>query len=157
MIYLMVGIPGSGKSTYSKSLKKELQCEVISTDQVRNDHPDWDESKVWPEVYNRAANALKEKRDAIFDATNTTPKVRKRFVDEVQKHEVEVEMAAYFFDTPWEVCYERVLRRNEMPGERFLPPEVVESYGKSIIAPTLDEGFKFIKVIKDGKIVEEIA
>lgn len=156
MIYLLVGIPGSGKSTFCKKLKEELNCEVISTDQVRNEHPDWDESKVWPEVYQRAAKAVEEQRDAIFDATNTTPKVRKRFVDEVEKYGVRVKLSAYYFDTPWEVCYERVLVRNTLPGERFLPPEVVESYGKNIIKPTLDEGFEAIYVCKDNKIVEVI-
>ena len=43
-----------------------------------------------------------------------------------------------------------------MPGERYLPPEVVESYGKRVIKPTLDEGFEFIKIIKGGKIIKEV-
>ena len=43
-----------------------------------------------------------------------------------------------------------------MPGERYLPLEVVESYGKRVIKPTLDEGFVFIKTVKGGKIIEEV-
>ena len=156
MIYLMIGVPGSGKSTYSKQLKEELQCEIISTDNLRNIHPDWTETMIWPEVYRLNALALKEGRDAIYDATNATPKVRKRFVDEVEKHGVKVEMVAYYFDTPWEECQRRVIKRNDMPGERYLPPEVVESYGNTIIKPTLEEGFKFIRIVHNGEVVEEI-
>ena len=31
MIYMLSGITGSGKSSYAKKLKKELNCEVLST------------------------------------------------------------------------------------------------------------------------------
>lgn len=156
MIHLLVGIPGSGKSTYSKELKEILKCEVISTDNVRNMHPDWEEPLVWEHVYFLAAEALKNNIDVIFDATNPTVKVRRRFMDEVSKHNVTLNIGAYYFDTPWEECRDRVIKRNDMPGERFLPPEVVESYGKSITKPTFEEGFKFIKTIQYGKIVEEL-
>ncbi len=156
MIHLLVGVPGSGKSTFSKDLRKELNCDVISTDTVRNENPDWDEPKVWNEVYRRAAEALKKNIDVIFDATNPTEKVRKRFIDEVSKHDAEVVMGAYFFDTPWEECQRRVIVRNTMPGERYLPPEVVESYGRSVTVPKLEEGFKFVKLIRLNKVVEVI-
>ena len=66
MIHLLVGIPGSGKSTYSKELKEILKCEVISTDNVRNMHPDWEEPLVWEHVYFLAAEALKNNIDVIF-------------------------------------------------------------------------------------------
>ena len=33
---------------------------------------------------------------------------------------------------------------------------IVESYGKRVIKPTLDEGFVFIKTVKGGKIIEEV-
>lgn len=156
MIHLLVGIPGSGKSTFANELKDILNCEIISTDTVRNEHPDWEEPAIWVEVYKRAADALKNNIDVIFDATNPTEKVRQRFIDKVSEHGVKVIMGAYFFDTPWEECRERVIKRNEMPNERFLPPEVVESYGRSVTKPQLKEGFEFIKTIQYGKIVEEI-
>lgn len=156
MIHLLVGIPGSGKSTYAKELREILNCDVISTDTVRNEHPDWEEPAIWVEVYKRAADALRNDTDVIFDATNPTEKVRKRFIEKVSEHGVKVIMGAYFFDTPWEICTERVIKRNQMPNERFLPPEVVESYGKSVTKPDLKEGFVFVKTIQYGKIVEEV-
>lgn len=77
---MLVGIPGSGKSTYAKNvLAKEHHYPIISSDKVRQMHPDWDESLVWPEVYRLLAEAIKNGQDAIYDATSVTPKVRARF------------------------------------------------------------------------------
>lgn len=154
MIHMLIGIPGSGKSTFAKNLKKELNCSVISTDYVRQHHPDWLESFIWPEVYRLSYQALIEGRDVIFDATNITPKVRKRFIDEVEKYGCKVSICGYYFNTPTNICLERVMLRNLDPNELYLPPEVVESYGARIIQPRLKEGFSFIKVIKKGEVVK---
>ena len=150
MIHMLVGIPGSGKSTYALALREKLNCEIISTDVVRIENPDWKEEAIWPEVYKRCADALKQGRDAIFDATNVTTRVRKRFVDEVSKLGATVEMGAYFFDTPVNVCAKRVNERNKVGTQYELPVSVVYSYGSSITYPTLDEGFVFVKRIVNG-------
>ena len=34
-LYIMVGLPGSGKSTYSKKLSKEINAEIVSSDDIR--------------------------------------------------------------------------------------------------------------------------
>lgn len=156
MVHFLIGIQGSGKTTFSKELAKKLNCKIISTDGLRNAHPDWAESMIWPEVYRLIAEALKQDIDIIYDATNITPKVRNRFKEELLKHNVEIKMGAYYFNTPWEICQKRVIRRNSEPNERFLPPEVVKSYADNIIIPTLDEGFSFIKIIENGEVVKEI-
>lgn len=152
---MMIGIPGSGKSTFAKLLAKKNGYAIISTDSVRLLNPFWEEPLIWPEVYRRCAEAIANCEDAIFDATNVTPKVRKRFVDEVQKHGVKVEMIAYYFDTPWEVCYERVVKRNQEPNVHHIPADIVQGYGERIIFPTFEEGFSTIYRIVDSEIVEE--
>lgn len=154
MIHMLIGIPGSGKSTYAKELKEELKCDVISTDYVRQSHPEWPESRIWPEVYRLSYLALVENRDVIFDATNITPKVRKRYIDEVENLGCNMSICGYYFDTPTKVCLERVMLRNLDPNELYLPPEVVESYGNRIIKPKLSEGFSSLKFIKNGEIVK---
>ena len=35
MIYMMVGIQGSGKTTLSNELSKKMNIEIVSTDMVR--------------------------------------------------------------------------------------------------------------------------
>lgn len=140
-VHMMVGIPGSGKSTYSKKLHQECGYPIVSTDVVRTLHPDWDESLIWPEVYRLCAEYLSNNQDIIYDATNITPKVRNRFCDEVNKIYFNYERIAYYFDVPAEICMQRVDKRNKIPGELFLPIEVIASYGEKIIKPTLEEGF----------------
>lgn len=140
-VHMMVGIPGSGKSTYARQLSQEKGYKVVSTDVIRMVHPDWEEPLIWPEVYRLTAEYLKNGTDVIFDATNITPKVRNRFKDEVSKYFNEFEVAAYYFDTLPVICAKRVEMRNKMANELYLPVEVVFSYGEKIVKPTLDEGF----------------
>lgn len=140
-VHMMVGIPGSGKSTYSEALHQECGYPIVSTDVVRTLHPDWEEVKIWPEVYRLCAEYLSNDVDIIYDATNITPKVRNRFCDEVNKLYDKYERVAYYFDVPVEICKNRVIERNKIPGNLFLPPEVIASYGEKIIKPTKEEGF----------------
>lgn len=154
MIHMLIGIQGSGKSTFANELNREKGYKIISTDQVRKDNPGIEEALVWPNVYNQAAEALKNNVEAIFDATNITPKARKRFFDNVRNLGVEPVVGAYFFDVDVEICHERVIKRNENKDELYLPPEVVYSYAENIIKPTLDEGFVFIKIVKNGKVID---
>lgn len=153
---MLVGIQGSGKTTFANQLAKELQCEIVSTDLVRSSCPSIKETEVWPMVYEKCAQFLKENKDVIFDATSITPNVRSRFVNEVSKYEVDVLIGVYYLKTDIRLCYERVVQRNKQNGALYLPPEVVYSYNEKLIPPTLDEGFAFIRIIENGKIMEEI-
>ena len=50
-IHLMVGIQGSGKSTFSKKLSEQLNIIIASTDEVRKQNKGIDEQLVWPLAY----------------------------------------------------------------------------------------------------------
>lgn len=160
-VHLMIGIQGSGKSTFSKQLSQENNILIVSTDVVRKNNPNWPEENIWPEVYRLTAETLKSGHDVIFDATNITPKVRNRFIENVLKHfenssidSLPFEFVGYFFDTDPNVCFERVKRRNEIEGELYLPPEVVYSYHERLVKPTYDEPFTLIYYVHDGKITK---
>ena len=43
---LIIGLPGSGKTTLAKDLSKELNCDWINADNIRKKFKDWDFSKV---------------------------------------------------------------------------------------------------------------
>ena len=149
ILHLMVGIQGSGKSTYSKKLRDEFGYKIISSDEVRKMYPDWEEVKIFPEVYRLCAMELKEGNDVIFDATNITPKVRARNINLIREIYSDFEVYAYFINTNKELCKERVLKRNNMEGELFLPIEVIDSYYNNLVPPSLEEGINKVIVINN--------
>lgn len=46
-LIMLIGIPGSGKTTYSKDLSKEYNAKVISSDKVRQTYIGIEESEVF--------------------------------------------------------------------------------------------------------------
>lgn len=156
MILMMVGVQGSGKSTFASNLAKEKGLQIISTDFVRKNNPGIQERFVWLTVYKQVFVACKQNRDVIFDATNITKKVRARFFKEVNELGLSPEVGVFYMDEALDVCLERVKIRNEDKSELFLPLDVIESYNKNKEEPSLDEGFAFIAKVVNGKIVDKI-
>ena len=146
-IYMMIGIPGSGKTTFVKKMAKKLGIDVVSTDIVRATHPGIAEKDVWPVVYEKIGNAVMKKEDVIFDATNVTKTPRNRFKENINKYSTDYELIGYYFPMHYSICIGRVARRNEMPGELVLPIDCIASYGESIYPPTYEEGFKELHVV----------
>ena len=149
ILHLMVGVQGSGKSTYSNKLNKDYGYKIISSDEVRKMHPNWEEIRVFPEVYRLCAIELKEGRDVIFDATNITPKVRSKNIGLIRDIYSDFEVHAYFIKASKETCKERVKRRNIIEGELYLPIEVIDSYFNNLVIPSVEEGFDKIIIINN--------
>ena len=147
-LIMLIGIQGSGKTTYSKKLMEEYNAKVISTDRVRQTCIGIEEKDVFPTVYKLCAEEIKQNHNVILDATHITPKVRKRSFDALDQYEIQYEKVAVYLNTPIEECLRRVEIRNKDPKELFIPLEVIESYGKNLIPPSKEEGFDEIIVIK---------
>lgn len=151
VLHMMVGIQGSGKSTYSKKLSRELNCKIISSDEVRKMNPTLEEKNIFPEVYRLLAEELKNNHDVIFDATNITPKVRNRNIFSIKSIFTNFKIFVYFINTDVNICKERVEKRNKNVGEIFIPLEVIESYSKNIIPPSENEGFDKVIIVDNYK------
>lgn len=147
-LIMLIGIQGSGKTTYSKVLKEKYDARVISTDKIRQTFLNIEEKDVFPTLYKLCAKELRQGYNVIIDATHITPKVRKRTFDALNEFNVNYEKVAYYIKTPLEVCVKRVDIRNQDPNELFLPLEVIESYFKNLIPPTEEEGFNEIHIIE---------
>ena len=84
MIHMLVGVQGSGKSSFAKEMSEKDNIEIVSSDAIRRKFKGIEEYKVWEIVYNRMAEIEKEGKDCIFDATSITRNVRKRFFDNMK-------------------------------------------------------------------------
>lgn len=156
-IHLMVGIQGSGKTTLAKKLSSALVAKIVSTDEVRKTFPMIDEKFIWPKVYEMCAKELINGRDVIFDATSITPKVRKRLFENVSLYTTDFEVGCYYLDVPIHICKKRVEKRNKIADELYLPIEVIDSYNAKLIAPSVDEGYIFIKIYDENlNLIKEL-
>ena len=146
-LYILCGLPFSGKSTLSKELAKRLGFTRIDLDDVKfellgddvNDddiaQQDWD--RIYQEMYRRIESALKEGKNVIHDTGNFTKYERgpvRQTADKLRR-----ETKTIYVDTPKEVCFERLLN-NRKTKERFdISDEAFQSTVEEMEVPSTDE------------------
>lgn len=147
---IMIGLPGSGKSSYAKKYLLTNNSVYLSSDQIRIDMYGFEDQTHNAEVFNRMKKetilALKSNFDVIYDATNLIKKRRVSLINEVIKQTNNVEINAYLFCTPINIILERNITRTE----RHIPWEKLEEMITSIECPMYYEGFKNIYLIDGG-------
>jgi predicted kinase len=141
-IVLLVGLPGSGKSTWLK----RNDGGGISSDAVRRLLADdeTDQSihvQVFQTVRYLLAQRLAIGRAVTYiDATNLTPEERRPYIEIARAHGCEIE--AVWFDVPLAVCQERNLKR-----DRVVPAEALVKMAAKLVPPTAAEGFTKVTVL----------
>lgn len=144
----LIGVPGSGKSTWLKEQGKLERTMIISTDNIIEDVADrYDLSynEVFQDLIKFAEKLMwRSLEDSayfqdniIIDRTNLSVKSRKRFMRMLDGYEFE----AVVFPTPDPVEWER--RLNSRPG-KSIPENVLKSMARSFEAPSESEGFSSI-------------
>jgi predicted kinase len=87
---MLLGIPGSGKSTWSREFvfRCDASFTIVSSDEVRkklcgsiNDQTK--NSEVWDVVLNQCQGLLSSGRNVILDATNTSTERRRQFIKQL--------------------------------------------------------------------------
>ena len=149
-LYILIGVPGSGKSTYAEELyqKSERGIALVSSDCIRkslygNESCQDNPKKVFTLAHKIIVDQLEHGFDVIFDATNIYANNRKDLIlkvcFEIRKP---VRFVAIYFDTPIDECIKRQDYRN-----RKVPQKVIEKMARQIDKPTFEEGFDIIRTI----------
>lgn len=145
ILAVMVGISGSGKSTYANGLKTSLNAQLIETDSIRqeltgNAEDQTQNGRVFDVAKRRVDNALSQEKNTIIDATSLSVKDRKDWIEIGKANGAEVR--AYFVDTPVDVAKRQNLKRT-----RKVPEFVIDRQASKLSCPTKAEGFDSVITI----------
>jgi predicted kinase len=141
--YLMIGAPGSGKSTYAEKLAKTELAVIISGDDIRADlygsadiQGNWGE--IWERIDELVAEAAALGRPVILDGTHYRASYRKEALALLRSYGYD-KVEALVVNPRIEVCLERNAYRS-----RKVPAYVIENMHaklQSSLRNILDEDF----------------
>lgn len=143
-LFMMIGLPASGKSTLAEQIAKSEDAEIVSSDNIRkelygDENIQGDSNKVFKTVENRIINGLKNNKNMIYDATNINYKRRMAFLQKIRK--LKIEKIAIMVATPYEQCLIRNSQR-----ERQVPEEVIKRMYFNFYVPQYFEGWDDIQI-----------
>ncbi len=144
-VYVLVGVPGAGKSTWIRNQDWARDCAIVSTDAFVDQEAER-QGKTYNEVFkdymptavklmaDQVVQAREAGQDIIWDQTSTTVASRKKKFNMLPKYHA----VAVVFPTPEPAELER--RLTSRPGKN-IPWNVMQGMISGLKVPTEAEGF----------------
>jgi bifunctional polynucleotide phosphatase/kinase len=126
-IIIMVGYPGSGKSTIAKNICNNENFIYIEGDLYKTSR----------KMIKASIDHIIEKKSVVFDATHSSSKKRKEYIELGKKYNCKV--VCIHVSTSLEIAYKRNKLRNY---EKYVPKIAYSVYTKNYEEPNENEGFK---------------
>lgn len=150
-LYILVGLPGSGKSTFAQKLASETGAVICSSDAMRkrlygDENIQGNPNEVFSRLKKDTLEYLSNGKSVIYDATNITVKSRKSILTAVK--DMAVYKCAIVMLTPYEICVERAKNR----VERVVPEDVILRMKNNFRIPSYSEGFDSIEIYRKDDI-----
>jgi predicted kinase len=142
-LYMLIGVPGSGKSTWINNQDWSKDCALISTDkliEIEATRLGKTYNDVFKDYIKQATQIMTQEveaavlagQDIIWDQTNTGRDARKSKLAQVPNYY----KIAVVFATPESEEWQR--RLNNRPG-KSIPPAVLSAMARGLQLPTEDE------------------
>lgn len=150
---ILIGLPGSGKSTYVNNINSENQYHVASTDNLIDMYclkHNINYSEAWhilangkvdnlktieTEMFSAFLNAVSENKNIIVDRTNMSIKARNKFLANLPET---YSKKAIVFSIPEDELKNRLQKRHDETG-KYIPEHVLKMMLNSYEPPSLDE------------------
>lgn len=114
-LFILCGLPYSGKTFFAEKIKKEVDCAHVSIDDIFHSYSyDWNtntlpDEKAWGEIFSEAAeqtkNALARGENVLYDSTNHT-RISRDALREMARS-VGSEAFVVYVDAPQDLIYSR--------------------------------------------------
>ena len=150
-VYLLCGIPNSGKSFWAAHHVKPgaayVSRDTIRFSLLKEGEPYFShEDEVYNILWDQTNGALSDGRDVIVDQTSLNKKSRKFLIDHLTGYN---KINVIWFDTPLEIALERNEHRKSLTK---VPRGQLRRMYYSFEEPTFEEGFDKIFRYKDNKM-----
>ena len=157
-LYLLMGTPGSGKSTYLKERFSQPPM-VVSRDAIRfsmvkeNEEYFSKEKEVFTEYIEQIRTAIEFNAEVFADATHLNEISRAKVLRALGSDLKDVEVNVIWVRVPVEVA----IAQNElrMGTRAYVPKSVIRRMHSQATMPSKEEGFEHIYIF-DGKTEKEI-
>jgi predicted kinase len=145
-LYITVGLPGSGKSTYAKNFIKDKDVEYLSSDSLRAKFGSGETDQtvtsiVFGHIKRTVDEFLKDGKNVLVDATSVNRKERSDYIKTAKKYGAKV--VAIVFKMDRQGLIERNKKRGEQGG-REVPTFVIDKMLAKFEEPSYDEGIDVI-------------